>query len=157
METSWPGTWLLFAWVIFMTAGVGGTIGWAAIFYFGGKLFNKNQVNTFLSTVHMILYEIGVVGATSITAAVGYVGGRFVLNGGSPIVAAQAIASQIIPPLSSDPNSVFNDMPPVLVAAFTGITVLATIVGLLTFLIAKSRPETMPPPSMQAPMKTSTS
>jgi len=157
METAWPGTWLLFAWIIFLSVGVAGTIGWAALYYFGGKLFNKNQVNSLLATAHMALFEIGVVGATSITAAVGYVGGRFVLNGGSPIVAAQAIASQIIPPLSNDPNSVFNDMPPVLVATFTGLAVLATVIGLLTFLIAKSRPATIPPPAMQAMEKTSTS
>ncbi len=110
-------------------------------------MLNKTEVNGPLAMIHLILFEIGVVGATSITAAVGYVGGRFVLNGGSPIVAAQAIASQIIPPLSSDPSSVFNDMPPVLVATFTGLTVLATIVGLVVFLMAKSRPGSAAPPA----------
>jgi hypothetical protein len=150
METAWPGTWLLFAWVIFLTVGVGGTIGWAGLFYFRGRLFNKNETNSLISTLHMVLFEIGVVGATSVTAAVGYVGGRFVLNGGSPIVAAQAIASQIFPPLSSDPNSIFNDMPPVLVATFTGLTVLATLLGLLSFLIAKSAPVSAPMQTVQA-------
>jgi hypothetical protein len=144
----------LFAWVIFMTAGVGGAVAWTSLYYFWARLFNRTRVNTFLSWANLVLFEIGVVGATSITAAVGYVGGRFVLNGGSPIVAAQAIASQIFPPLSSDPNSIFNDMPPVLVAVFTALTVLGAVAGLLTMLIAKKQSAVIPPPvaaEMQKP------
>lgn len=140
-----------------MTAGVGGAIAWTSLYYFWARLFNRTQVNSFLSWANLVLYEIGVVGATSITAAVGYVGGRFVLNGGSAIVASQAIASEIFPPLSSNPNSIFNDMPPVLVAFFTALTVLGALAGLLTMLIAKKQPVVVPPSAAVEMQKTSVS
>jgi hypothetical protein len=141
METVFPGEWLLFGWLIFISVGVLGMIAWASMYYFGGRLFNKNQLNGALSMLHLVLFEIGVVGASSIIAAIGYVGGQaYLAHPTNPAFVAQTIATNIIPPLSSDPNSVLNDMPPVVEAVFLGLALLATLIGLVNFLIAKSKP-----------------
>jgi len=138
METSWPGTWVFFAYIFFLVIGVFGTLGWAVTYYFGAQLFGKTQVNARISWLHLVLFEIGVVGATSIQAAVGLVGGNYVAHGGSNIIAAQVVATQIIPSLSSDPTSLFYDMPPIIEAVFIGLAVLGMLIGLVNYFTAKS-------------------
>ncbi len=114
------------------------------MYYFGARLFGKTEVNKVLSWLHLIFYEIAIVGASSIAAAIGYVGGQaYLAHPTNPAFVAQTIASNIIPPLSSDPNSVLNDMPPVVEALFIGLAVLAMIIGILNFLMAKSKPVTV--------------
>jgi hypothetical protein len=138
METSWPGTWLLFGYLIFLVIGVMGTLGWGLVYYFRSKLFNKSEVNGTLTWLHLVLFEIGILGATSLMAAIGYVGGSHIAAGASAVVAAQAVAQNIIPPLSSDPNSVLNDMPPVVEAVFIGIGILGSLVGFINIFLSKT-------------------
>jgi hypothetical protein len=89
----------------------------------------------------LILFEIGVIGATAIMAAIGFVGGSQIAQGKSAIIAAEAIRTQIIPPLSSDPASVLYDVPPVVVAMFIGLSLLAQLVGLLNLALLKPSKE----------------
>jgi len=140
METSWPGTWVFFAYIFFLVAGVLGTLGWAAMYFFADRLFGKTQVNKMTSWLHLILFEIGVLGATSLQAAIGLVGGNYVAHGGSAIIAAEVVRTNIIPPLSTDPTSVFYDMPPVAEALFIGLAVLGMLLGIINYLTAKSGP-----------------
>lgn len=140
METSWPGTWVFFAYLFFITIGVFGTLAWGVVYYFGDRLFGRTQVNKMTSWLHLIIFEIGVLGATSLQAAIGLVGGNYVAHGGSNILAAVIVAKDIIPPLSSDPSSLFYDMPPVVEALFIGLAVLGMLVGLLNFFTAKKVP-----------------
>jgi hypothetical protein len=141
LETVFPGEWLLFGYLIYLTVGVLGTLGWGVMYFFGARLFGKTEVNGKLALLHLALYEIAVVGASSIIAAIGYVGGvAYVAHPTNPAFVAQTIASNIIPPLSSDPNSVLNDMPPIVEAVFLGLALLAMIIGIVNFLIAKSKP-----------------
>jgi len=92
------------------------------------------------SWLHLILFEIGVLGATSLQAAIGLVGGNYVAHGGSAIIAAEVVRTNIIPPLSTDPTSVFYDMPPVAEALFIGLAVLGMLLGIINYLTAKSGP-----------------
>jgi hypothetical protein len=141
METSWPGTWVFFAYLFFLVIGLFGTLGWAVMYYLRATLFNKTEVNSKLSWLHLILFEIGTLGATAIQAAIGLVGGNYVAHGGSAIIAAEVIRTEIIPPLSSDPTSVFYDMPPVVEAFFIGLAVLGMLIGLLNYFRARSGPK----------------
>jgi len=135
METSWPGTWLLVAFVVFVLVGIFGALGWSLVY---SKRASKgaSEGNKGLYWLHLVLFEAGVLGATAMMAAIGYVGGNIVATGGSPIASATAIA-QMIPALSSDPNSVFNDMPPVIEAAFIGVALLSQVVGYLALFMTK--------------------
>jgi hypothetical protein len=144
METSWPGTWVFFAYLFFLAIGVFGTLGWGVVYYFGDRLFGKTQVNKMTSYLHLFLFELGVLGATSLQAAIGLVGGNYVAHGGSNILAAVIVAKDIIPPLSSNPSSLFYDMPPIVEALFIGIAVLGMLVGIFNYFTAKKGPTSMP-------------
>jgi len=139
METSWPGTWLLVAFLVFIIVGIFGALGWSLV-YSRKASSGAAEGNTGVFWLHLLLFEVGVLGATAIMAAIGYVGGNIVATGGSPIASAEAVRTQIIPPLSSDPNSVLFDMPPVVEALFIGLTLLSQLVGYLAlFMLRKPR------------------
>ena len=140
METSWPGTWLLVAYLVLISVGVLGMLGWGVTYYLKSQLFGKTEVNRNLAWLQLVLFEIGIIGATSVMAAIGFVGGNYVAHGGNPIVAAEVVRTQIIPPLSTDPASVFYDMPPVVEALFIALAVLGMLVGLVNFLRTKAMP-----------------
>lgn len=138
MVTSWPGTWLFIGYFTWLIVGVLGSFGWAGLYYLGDTLRGKTEVNAFFSRVHVIAFEVGVLGATACMAAVGYVGGGVVATGGGAAVAAEAISLDIFPPLSNDTTSVFNDMPVVIEAAFIVVALLGIFLGILSYLNAKS-------------------
>ncbi len=138
MVTSWPGTWLFISYFTWLIVGVLGAFGWSALFYLGNILRGKTEVNAFFSRVHMIFFEVGVLGATACMAAVGYVGGGVIATGGGAAVAAEAIALNIFPPLSTDSSSIFNDMPVVIEAAFIVVALLGIFLGVLNYLNSKS-------------------
>lgn len=138
MVTSWPGTWLFIGYFTWLIVGVLGSFGWAGLYYLGDALRGKSEVNAFFSRVHVIAFEVGVLGATACMAAVGYVGGGVVATGGGAAVAAEAISLDIFPPLTNDTTSVFNDMPVVIEAAFIVVALLGIFIGVLNYLNAKS-------------------
>jgi hypothetical protein len=138
IDINWPGTWVLVAWLVFAFAGVAGTLFWGCLYYFRGALAGKTLANKTLSWLHLILYEIGVFGATGMMAAIGFVGGSALAQGYSAAIAAQYIQDNIIPPLSSDPNSLLNDMPPVIEAVFIVLTILGALVGFISLMRMKS-------------------
>lgn len=138
MVTSWPGTWLFIGYFTWLIVGVLGSFGWAGLYYLGDTLRGKTEVNAFFSRVHVIAFEVGVLGATACMAAVGYVGGGVVATGGGAAVAAEAISLDIFPPLTNDTTSVFNDMPVVIEAAFIVVALLGIFLGILSYLNAKS-------------------
>ena len=138
MVTSWPGTWLFIGYFTWLIVGVLGSFGWAALFYLGDTLRGKTQINSFFAKVHVLMFEVGVLGATACMAAVGYVGGGVVATGGGAAVAAEAIALDIFPPLSNDTTSIFNDMPVVIEAAFIVVALLGIFLGVLNYVSAKS-------------------
>ncbi len=138
MVTSWPGTWLFIGYFTWLIVGVLGSFGWAALFYLGDTLRGKAEVNAFFSRVHVIAFEVGVLGATACMAAVGYVGGGVIATGGGAAVAAEAISLDIFPPLSNNTSSILNDMPVIIEAAFIVVALLGIFVGVLNYVSAKS-------------------
>jgi len=138
MVTSWPGTWLFIGYFTWLIVGVLGSFGWAALFYLGDMLRGKTEINSFFSRVHILLFEVGVLGATACMAAVGYVGGGVIATGGGAAVAAEAISVDIFPPLSNNTTSVFNDMPVVIEAAFIVIALVSILLGVLNYVNSKS-------------------
>jgi len=137
MVTSWPGTWLFIGYFTFLIAGVVGSIGWAGVYYLGANLRGKTEVSNLFSRAHILFFEVGVLGASACMAAVGYVGGGVIATGGGAAVAAESIALNIFPPLSNDPSSVFNDMPPVVEAIFIVVALLGAFLGLMNYLNSK--------------------
>lgn len=136
METSWPGTWLLIGFLVFVTVGILGAFAWSMVYSKKGSM-GAAEGNTGLLWLHLILFEVGVLGATALMAAIGYVGGNVVATGGSPIVAAEQVRTGIIPPLSSDPTSVLFDMPPVVEAVFIAMALLSQLVGFIALFMMK--------------------
>jgi hypothetical protein len=133
MDINWPGTWVLIAWLIWILIGVLGTLFFGVTYYFAAKFWNKTRANNTLSLLHLVIFEVGLFGATGMMAAIGYVGGSYIAHGGNAIVSSAVIAQNIIPPLSTDSTSLFYDMPPVIEAAFIGITLLGVLIGLLNW------------------------
>jgi hypothetical protein len=138
MVTSWPGTWLFIGYFTWLIVGVLGSFGWAGLFYLGDILRGKTEINAFFSKVHVLAFEVGVLGATACMAAVGYVGGGVIATGGGAAVAAEAISLDIFPPLSNNTSSILNDMPVVVEAAFIVVALLGIFLGLLNYVAAKS-------------------
>jgi hypothetical protein len=137
MVTSWPGTWLFIGYFTWLIAGVLGSFGWAGLYYLGDTLRGKTEISAFFARVQMVLFEVGVLGATACMAAIGYVGGGVIATGGGAAVAAEAIALDIFPPLSNDTTSLFNDMPVIVEAAFIVIAVLGVFLGVLNYINSK--------------------
>jgi hypothetical protein len=137
MVTSWPGTWLFIGYFTWLIVGVLGAFGWAGLYYLGATLRGKTEVSALFSRLHMILFEVGVLGATACMAAVGYVGGGVIATGGGAAVAAEAIALDIFPPLSNDSASLFNDMPVIVEAAFIVVALLGVFLGILNYVNSK--------------------
>jgi hypothetical protein len=133
MDINWPGTWVLIAWIVWILVGVMGTLFFGASYYFAAKFWNKTKANGTLSMLHLVVFEVGLFGATALMAAIGFVGGSWIAHGGNAIVSSAVIAQNIIPPLSTDSTSVFSDMPPVIEAAFIGVTLVGVFIGILNW------------------------
>jgi hypothetical protein len=71
-------------------------------------------------------------------AAIGFVGGSFIVQGGTAAVASAKISAMLPHLLSNDPLNPLYDTPVVLEAAGIGIAVLGGLVGFLNLLLLKS-------------------
>jgi hypothetical protein len=137
MVTSWPGTWLFIGYFTWLIIGVLGAFGWAALYYLGDMLRGKTEVNTLFSRAQLVLFEVGVLGATATMAAIGYVGGGVIAAGGGAAVAAEAISLDIFPQLSTNPSSIFSDMPVIVEAGFIAVALLSVFLGVLIYISSK--------------------
>jgi hypothetical protein len=133
MDITWPGTWVLVAWIVWVLVAVMGALFFGVTYYFMAKFWNKTRANGLLSALHLVIFEVGVFGACGMMAAIGYVGGSYIAHGGNVIVSSAVIAADIIPPLSNDPQNVLSDMPPVVEAVFIGLTLLGVLIGLINW------------------------
>src|SRR2546426_6043498 len=137
IEIVWPGTWMLVGFFVFIIVGVLGALAWSLVYYHQWTVLEKHEGSKMLLWLQLILFEVGVLGATSLMAAIGFVGGSQLAQGHGAPIAAEAIRTFIIPPLSTDPASPLFDMPPVGVAAFIGLSLLAQLLGMLNLLTLK--------------------
>jgi hypothetical protein len=140
MEIQWPGTWLLVAFFSFVIVGIFGALAWSMAYSRKAALTGKIEGSGGLMWLHLVFFEVGVLGATAMMAAIGFVGGNILARGGGPGVSAAAIQQNIIPPLSSDPTSILWDMPPVVEAAFIGLALLAQLIGFVALFSLKKSP-----------------
>jgi hypothetical protein len=136
MEIVWPGTWLLVAFFVFVTVGVFGPLAWSLV-YSKRSMSGRSEGNGPLMWLHLVLFEVGVLGATAMMAAIGFVGGSILAQGGGVAISSEAIRTQIIPPLSTDPTSLFWDMPPVVEAVLIGVALLSQLFGYLALFTMK--------------------
>jgi len=133
MDVVWPGTWVLVAWLVFAIVGPLGSMYFGAMYYFADKLSNKASANKMLGWLHALVYEIGILGSTGMMAAIGFVGGTWVAQGGNAIVASQVIRD-MLPYFSNDPSNLLYDLPPLVEGVFIGVALLGVLIGFLSYL-----------------------
>jgi len=115
----WPGAWGWVSYYVLLIAGVAGGFLWSLTYYLLRVLFNAEKVNTPLTLLSLILYEVGVVGTVALTGYVGIEGGRFVADGGSAMVVTALIGWVVIP-----------------TGLTIGAAIIGTLVGLVNLLVA---------------------
>ncbi|MEM1987406.1 MAG: hypothetical protein QXV14_08195 [Candidatus Caldarchaeum sp.] len=118
----WPGSWGWVSYYILLIAGVCGVFVWSAAYYLLKSLFGVDSTPTALSAGSLVMYEVGVLMTVFLTAYVGLEGGRFVADGGSPIVVTALIGWAVIP-----------------TGAGVGLALLGTLLGLLNLALAVAR------------------
>ncbi len=119
----WPGTWMLVAYFSFLGAGVLGVLGWSAIYYLMPRLLARRSVSRFLSIIHLVLFEVSVVGATALMGIfAGYVGGTLIQSGFGPVVVTRVIEWTVIP-----------------IGIFIAIALMSTLTGVFNVVVYEPR------------------
>ncbi|MEM4302661.1 MAG: hypothetical protein QW470_06745 [Candidatus Caldarchaeum sp.] len=118
----WPGHWGWVSYYMLLIAGVAGAFLWSLSYYLLKALFGVEKTPTALAAVSLIFYEVGVLLTVGLTAYVGLVGGRFVAEGGSPVVVTALIGWAVIP-----------------TGAGVGLALLGTLLGLINLIAAVTR------------------
>jgi hypothetical protein len=118
----WPGHWGWVSYYILLIAGVAGAFLWSLTYYLLKSLFGVEKTPTALAAASLALYEIGVLLTVALTAYVGLEGGRFVADGGSPVVVTALIGWAVIP-----------------TGAGVGLALLGTLLGLVNLVSAVAR------------------
>jgi len=116
----WPGTWMFMAYFGLLAVGVLGVLAWSVIYYLLPRLFGRSKLNRTLSVLHIGLFEIGILGATSLIGIFpGYVGATLIRNGFAEFVVTRVIEWSIIP-----------------IGVFIAVTVMATLTGVVNVIMA---------------------
>ena len=119
----WPGTWMFVAYFSFLITGVVGVLGWSLIYYMLPRLLGIQSVSRLLATVHLALFEIGVVGATSLMGLIpGYVGGTLIHDGIGQFVVTRVIEWAVIP-----------------IGVFITVAILSTLAGIFNVFFSSRR------------------
>ncbi|MCS6769739.1 MAG: hypothetical protein NZ570_04810 [Candidatus Caldarchaeum sp.] len=118
----WPGGWGWVSYYILLIVGVCGAFIWSLSYFLLKSLFGVEKTPTALSAGSLVLYEVGVLMTVALTAYVGLEGGRFVADGGSPIVVTALIGWAVIP-----------------TGAGVGLALLGTLLGLVNLVLAVAR------------------
>ena len=74
-----PGTWLLIAFLIHVSVGILGMVGWAGTYYISSRVMNKRTTNKLLARGHLVVTALGVYVTTTFFALAGFIGGRAML------------------------------------------------------------------------------
>ncbi len=73
------GTWGFVGYSLFLTLGFGSMIAWGVFYYLIPQALNKRIFSNKLAAVHLVLSEVGLIGATTLLSLSGYVGGTMLL------------------------------------------------------------------------------
>ena len=71
-----PGTWILIAFLVHVTVGILGMVGWAGTYYISSRVMNKKTTNKLLARGHLFVTALGVYVTTTFFALAGFIGGR---------------------------------------------------------------------------------
>jgi len=118
----WPGQWGWVSYFLLLIVGVAGAFLWSLSYYLLKSLFGVERTPKALALASLVLYETGVLLTVALTGYVGLEGGRFVADGGSPIVVTALIGWAVIP-----------------TGAGVGIALLGTLLGLVNLVAAVVR------------------
>ena len=124
------GTWGYVGYLLFLTIGFGGFTGFAALYYLIPKA-KGGHINDPLAWVHLLLMEIGTLGATSLLGLAGYLGGITILDETSKGTPAKDIPALVHGEIS------FVIQPIPWIAIFAGLASLGVIVGVVALFIAR--------------------
>jgi hypothetical protein len=117
----WPGTWMFIAYFVFLIAGVVGFVTWSVIFYLMPRMLRKQRLSRSLSLLHLVVFEVGVLGATSLMGIFpGYWGGTYIHDGIGQFVVTRAIEWSVIP-----------------IGIFVALALIATLVGVLNVILSR--------------------
>ncbi len=91
------GTWGFVGYSLFLTIGFASMIAWGVFYYLIPKALNKRIFSSKLAALHLILSEIGLIGATGLLSLSGYIGGTMLLAEASFPEIHQAIGIYVAP------------------------------------------------------------
>ncbi len=119
----WPGTWMIVAYFSFIGVGVLGVLAWSLIYYLLPRLLAKRSVSKFLSFLHLIVFEVSVVGATGLIGIFpGYIGGTLIHDGFGQFVVTRVIEWTVIP-----------------IGIFVALALVSTLTGVFNVAIYNAR------------------
>jgi|GEM_PF-5484573 len=123
------GTWGYLGFLLFGLVGFAGFTGFAFLYYIIPKL-TGGTVNNGLAWLHLILMEVGTLGATALLGLAGYIGGTTILQ-----ETAKGTAAKDIPRIVHS-NIAFVVEPIPTVAIFAGIAALGVLLGVIALFSA---------------------
>ncbi len=127
------GTWGYLGFLLFGLVGFAGFTGFAFLYYIIPKL-TGGTVSNALSWLHLVLMEVGTLGATALLGFAGYIGGITILE-----ETAKGTAAKDIPGIVHSKISFVVEPVPT-VAIFAGIAALGVLLGVIA-LFAAYRPK----------------
>ena len=125
-----PGTWMLIAYLGYLTVGVMGMVGWAAMYYLASRLMGKKTTTKIFAIMHLVIVEVSLYGYTTVMTAIGWIGGMALRQGLAVAAVGYLIEWMILP-----------------TGAFVALAVFGQVIGILNMLktIKSKTAETMPP------------
>ena len=127
---TFPGTWLLIAFLIHVSVGILGMVGWAGTYYISSRVMNKKTTNKLLARGHLVVTALGVYVTTTFFALAGFIGGRAMLPDTACVVlvdqcmgAGMAIVQTLI---------TFTVIP---TGAGMGLALTGTAIGIINILV----------------------
>ena len=123
------GTWGYLGFLLFGLIGFAGFTGFAFLYYIIPKL-TGGTVNNLLSWLHLVLMEVGTLGATALLGLAGYIGGTTLLE-----ETAKGTAAKDIPRIVHS-KIAFVVEPIPTVAIFAGIAALGVLLGVIALFSA---------------------
>ncbi|MFB3043069.1 MAG: hypothetical protein ACE1ZC_02185 [Nitrososphaerales archaeon] len=92
-----PGTWMIIAYLSFLTVGVLGMLGWSLVYFLSSRLMGKDQTIKFLAISHLVIVELSVYGFAFTMSAAGWIGGQALRQGLSVAAVGFLIEPLVLP------------------------------------------------------------
>ncbi|MBS7637283.1 hypothetical protein KEJ49_00090 [Candidatus Bathyarchaeota archaeon] len=116
------GTWLTLGYLLYLVAGVMGTMTWGGIYALISRTPNRSTFSDKLALAHFILYNFAVVVVTWLMGYVGFLGGSLLLAGKGVAEIHAAIVGFVLP-----------------IGVSVAIGVISTLIGVTNILLTLMR------------------